>query len=201
MDYDKLARDIYAITGPAENIQKAYNCMTRLRLSVTDEHFTKEDLEKLPGVMGVNRSGDEWQIIVGPGKATKLYQAFETVMADSKRAESSPQDDDGKTPQSPLRTGPARRNPPQKCDAGQAGLEENRSYLRPHHPCLYRLRLITGLLNIAVKVDPTLAAQPVFQMLAIAGNAAFFGLNIFVGINAAKEFGGSPMLGASWPPS
>lgn len=32
-------------------------------------------------------------------------------------------------------------------------------------------------------------------MLAIAGNAAFFGLNIFVGINAAKEFGGSPMLG------
>lgn len=84
MDYDKLARDIYAITGPAENIQKAYNCMTRLRLSVTDEHFTKEDLEKLPGVMGVNRSGDEWQIIVGPGKATKLYQAFETVMADSK---------------------------------------------------------------------------------------------------------------------
>ena len=46
-----------------------------------------------------------------------------------------------------------------------------------------------------MKVDPTLAAQPLFQMLAIAGNAAFFGLNIFVGINAAKEFGGSPMLG------
>ena len=44
MDYDKLARDIYAITGPAENIKKAYNCMTSLRLSVTDENFTKEDL-------------------------------------------------------------------------------------------------------------------------------------------------------------
>lgn len=76
MDYDKLARDIYKLTGPSENIQKAYNCMTRLRLTVTNEHFTKEDLAKLPGVMGVNRSGDEWQIIVGPGKATKLYQAF-----------------------------------------------------------------------------------------------------------------------------
>ena len=77
MDYDKLARDIYNLTGPSENIQKAYNCMTRLRLTVTDEHFTKEDLAKLPGVMGVNRSGDEWQIIVGPGKATKLYQALQ----------------------------------------------------------------------------------------------------------------------------
>lgn len=32
-------------------------------------------------------------------------------------------------------------------------------------------------------------------MLAVAGNAVFFGLNIFVGINGAKTFGGSPMLG------
>ena len=28
MDYDKLARAIYDITGPAGNIEKAYNCMT-----------------------------------------------------------------------------------------------------------------------------------------------------------------------------
>ena len=76
MDYDKLARAIYDITGPAGNIEKAYNCMTRLRLTVKDEHFSKDDLAKLPGVMGINKSGDEWQIIVGPGKATKLYQAF-----------------------------------------------------------------------------------------------------------------------------
>ena len=76
MDYDKLAKAIYDITGPAANIEKAYNCMTRLRLTVKDEHFTKEDLAKLPGVMGINKSGDEWQIVVGPGKATKLYQAF-----------------------------------------------------------------------------------------------------------------------------
>ena len=32
-------------------------------------------------------------------------------------------------------------------------------------------------------------------MLAVAGSAAFFGLNIFVGINAVKTFGGSPMIG------
>ena len=67
MDYDKLARAIYDITGPAGNIEKAYNCMTRLRLTVKDEHFSKDDLAKLPGVMGINKSGDEWQIIVGPG--------------------------------------------------------------------------------------------------------------------------------------
>ena len=36
MDYDKLAKAIYDITGPAANIEKAYNCMTRLRLTVKD---------------------------------------------------------------------------------------------------------------------------------------------------------------------
>lgn len=61
MDYDKLARAIYDITGPAGNIEKAYNCMTRLRLTVKDEHFSKDDLAKLPGVMGINKSGDEWR--------------------------------------------------------------------------------------------------------------------------------------------
>ncbi|WP_288160011.1 PTS glucose/sucrose transporter subunit IIB [uncultured Megasphaera sp.] len=89
MDYDKLARDIYNLTGPSENIQKSYNCMTRLRLTVTNEHFTKEDLAKLPGVMGVNRSGDEWQIIVGPGKATKLYQAFAKIVDDDSNSKPS----------------------------------------------------------------------------------------------------------------
>lgn len=65
----------------------------------------------------------------------------------------------------------------------------------PIIPAFIACGLITGLLNVAFKMDPSLAAQPLLQVLAIAGNAAFYGLNIFVGINAAKEFGGSPMLG------
>ena len=46
--------------------------MTCLRLGVVkEEHFTKEDIGRLRGVMGINKSGDEWQIILGPGKAQK----------------------------------------------------------------------------------------------------------------------------------
>ncbi len=50
-------------------------------------------------------------------------------------------------------------------------------------------------MNVLLKLYPETAAVPAVQMLGIAGNAAFFGLTIFVGINSAKEFGGSPMLG------
>lgn len=196
MDYDKLARDIYTLTGPSENIQKAYNCMTRLRLTVTDEHFTKEDLAKLPGVMGVNRSGDEWQIIVGPGKATKLYQAFAKIVDDDSNSKPSDKKPAEESPQSPF-DGKALHEEIRQKNATPAkqALKKIAHIFVPIIPAFIACGLITGLLNIAVKVDPTLAARPLFQMLAIAGNAAFFGLNIFVGINAAKEFGGSPMLG------
>lgn len=197
MDYDKLAQAIYDITGPAGNIEKAYNCMTRLRLTVKDEHFSKDDLAKLPGVMGINKSGDEWQIIVGPGKATKLYQAFAPLVeAGRKEQPAAAAPDAGDDNQGPF-DGQALHEEIRRKNATPAklALKKIAHIFVPIIPAFIACGLITGLLNVAFKMDPSLAAQPLMQVLAIAGNAAFYGLNIFVGINAAKEFGGSPMLG------
>ena len=198
MDYDKLAKAIYDITGPAANIEKAYNCMTRLRLTVKDEHFTKEDLAKLPGVMGINKSGDEWQIVVGPGKATKLYQAFAPLVEGGSKENPAPSarpdsNDDSQGPfdSQALHEEIRRKN----ATPAKLALKKIAHIFVPIIPAFIACGLITGLLNVAFKMDPSLAAQPLMQVLAIAGNAAFYGLNIFVGINAAKEFGGSPMLG------
>ena len=193
MDYDKLARDIYNLTGPSENIQKAYNCMTRLRLTVTNEHFTKEDLAKLPGVMGVNRSGDEWQIIVGPGKATKLYQTFAKILEDDSNSKPSAKKPAAGSPQSPF-DGKALHEEIRQKNATPAkqALKKIAHIFVPIIPAFIACGLITGLLNIAVKVDPTLAAQPLFQMLAIAGNAAFFGLNIFVASTLPRNSAAPP---------
>ena len=45
------------------------------------------------------------------------------------------------------------------------------------------------------RLDPQLAGHAFFQTLGLAGNAVFWAMNLFVGWNAAKEFGGSPVLG------
>lgn len=177
MDNDKLARTIYDIVGPADNIDSAYNCMTRLRLHVKDEHFTKEDLQSIEGVSGVNKSGDEWQIILGPGKATKVTTSFKAILTAEK----------GKALHEEIRQ--------KNATPAKLALKKIAHIFVPIIPAFIACGLITGLLNIAFKADPALASWPVFQVLAIAGNAAFWGLNLFVGINAAKEFGGSPMLG------
>ena len=90
MDYEKLARDIYTLIGPSDNITQVYHCMTRLRLHVKEEHFTKEQLTAIPGVLGVNKSGDEWQIVVGPGKAGHVTAAFKTLLTQPATSASSP---------------------------------------------------------------------------------------------------------------
>ena len=88
MDYKELAREIYALTGPASNIVQAYHCMTRLRLVVKEEHFIKEDIGRLRGVMGINKSGDEWQIILGPGKAQEVTREFLELLKEDNQSAS-----------------------------------------------------------------------------------------------------------------
>ena len=48
-----------------------------------------------------------------------------------------------------------------------------------------------------MKIDPSYANTTIGGILKITGNAVFYGLNLFVGVNAAKEFGGSAMLGGA----
>ncbi len=72
MSNEELAKNILDIVG-AEKILKAYNCMTRLRLQLKNIDNTIDDkLKKLDGVVGINYSGNELQIILGPGKATNV---------------------------------------------------------------------------------------------------------------------------------
>lgn len=54
--------------------------MTRLRLHVKDGGIPVEEIKKIPGVLGVNKSGDEWQIVLGPGKATKVTKEFKALL-------------------------------------------------------------------------------------------------------------------------
>lgn len=203
MTNKELAQAILALTGPAENIVNAYSCMTRLRLTVKAETFTKEELEKLPEVIGINKSGDEWQIFLGPGKATNVTTEFKALLAAqppapaAEKEDAAPQKDKTVLPKGAIGDGRALHEEIRKKNAtpGKLALKKISRIFIPIIPAFIACGLIMGILNVAFKVNPELASWPFMKMLAIAGNAAFWGMNIFVGINTAKEFGGSPMLG------
>ena len=197
MNYNEIASQIFKLAGNKENILEASHCMTRLRLHLKSYNdIDINAIKGIAGVLGVNVSENELQIILGPGRVTNVYDEFMPLLtpaaesgADS-TAESSdikPAIGDYKTLQAKIKQ---KNATPFKLMTKRIA-----SIFLPLIPGFIACGLITGLLNIAIKVNPAIANTPVTQLLAIMGNAVFFSLNIFVGINAAKEFNGSPIMG------
>ena len=81
MENKELARQILLVVGSGANVRQATHCMTRLRLVLENQDVDREALKKLPGVMGVNQAGPELQIILGPGKAAQVTDAFNALLA------------------------------------------------------------------------------------------------------------------------
>ena len=79
MNKEELARLIYELIGPKSNIKDLTNCMTRVRVQLHKEP-SDESLKAIKGVMGVNHSGEELQIIIGPGKAAAIKKLIQSLM-------------------------------------------------------------------------------------------------------------------------
>lgn len=213
MDYKSLAKKIFDITGPEKNILHTANCMTRLRLQLAQAApETAAQLKALEGVIGVNQTDTELQVILGPGAAEQTAVAFQQQLQ-AARAQAQAQ---GKEKAQPAPSGQNSQNQEndirQKYSIGDGKklhadikaknatpfkllLKKISGIFIPLIPGFIACGLITGLLNLLLKSEPALADMAWIKMLAIMGNAIFYGMNLFVGFNAAKEFGGSPILG------
>lgn len=201
MDHEALAWQIFLLTGPTENIVSVTHCMTRLRLVLRQKDDAMiTSIGKLPGVLGVHDAGEELQIILGPGRVDKVTDAYEALTGGRQAAQNEQTDK------------PQKMEPPQAAAIGDGRALHARIRARnatpikllfkriasifiPLIPAFIACGLISGLLNVAGKADPTFIQTTLYQLLAIAGNTVFWGMNLFVGYNAAKEFGGTPIIG------
>lgn len=188
MSNEEIAKKIFEVVNAPDNVHKAENCMTRLRLGLNslDDHML-EKLKKIEGVLGVNLTETELQVILGPGKVTSVTNEFKKLLAGAAANNSKPKIGDGAELRAQIK---AKNATPFKLL-----LKKISSIFIPLIPGFIACGLITGILNIIIKIDPSMGSLPLIQMLGIMGNAIFWGMNLFVGVNAAKEFGGSPILG------
>jgi beta-glucoside PTS system EIICBA component len=75
-----LASSIIQLVGGKENIADLFHCMTRLRVNVKDMGLAKlDEVKKVEGVMGVQVTSGEIQIIVGPGVETVYNEVVSLV--------------------------------------------------------------------------------------------------------------------------
>lgn len=62
----EIARQVLAAVGGAANVISVTHCMTRLRFTLKDQSIPdKTAIESIPGVMGTNIAGGQYQIIIG----------------------------------------------------------------------------------------------------------------------------------------
>ncbi len=80
VDNRQIAEDVLAAVGGRENIVSATNCMTRLRLTLKDNGASVDDeaVKAIKGVLGVNRAGTQYQVIIGQN-VTKVMAELSTM--------------------------------------------------------------------------------------------------------------------------
>jgi len=206
---EELPNQIFDIIGPADNIEQITNCMTRLRV-----HLKNEDegmharLKALDGVLGINPNGSELQIVLGPGRAQSITASIKSIMAKQQtpskeipdkttNARASAQTVIDPIHNAEIGDGKALHEAIRKKNATPMKLMFRKiaHIFLPLIPAFIACGLITGLLNISLKLFPELQGTPVAQILAVMGSAVIFGMNLFVGVRAAAEFGGTPIMG------
>ena len=186
VDTEKLSKDICETLGK-DNIEKVYNCMTRVRVILRDkDEKIIERINKIQGVMGAHDTEEEFQIIVGPGVATKVATRINELI---KNVAEKKEVFDGEKIHREIRE---KNNTPIKNI-----FKTIASIFFPLIPGFIACGLLTGILGISAKIYPDVVNNNIWQLLAAAGNSVFWGMNLFIGYNAAKIFGGTPILGGA----
>jgi len=195
--YHDLAVKILGAIGGSSNVSEYTHCMTRLRVTVVDRsRIAEAELKKIDGVLGVV-DDETYQIILGPGVVTKVAEEFGKVLEGSVS--------EGKSTASAEQL--QAKGAEMKAQLKKKNDTPFKNFLRkignifiPLIPAFVGAGLIAGIGSIlannitAGNLDATTWQQYV-TILNVIKNAIFSYLVIYVGINAAKEFGATPALG------
>lgn len=206
--YAEMGRAIYDQIGGMSNVQSLYHCMTRLRIVIRDnDKVNLTGLKKIDGVLGVVQ-GNPLEIVVGPGVNIKVAQRM-VEKAGVKENEpfpvdmgsvsgSSYQQDKNEVLQKANEVHAAQKASLKKT-WWRSALQHISAIFIPLIPAFIGAGLISGVSGVlknmmAVKMIPTSWSLSL-TVLGVISNGLFVYLNIYVGINAAKEFGATPGLG------
>lgn len=180
IDYNIVAKNIIASIGGKENVNSLRHCITRVRFRLKDESIANDEaIQNLEGVVSVVHGGGEYMVVIGPA-VEECYEAVCTQlgMADGVSAAEGSAESDEKT------------NPVMKLlniVVGAVG------------PCLNMIcagGILKGLLTMLQMTGLVAADGGAYALLNAAGDAVFFFLPIFLGMNMARTLKGDPFLGA-----
>ncbi|XEC93547.1 PTS transporter subunit EIIC [Paenibacillus tarimensis] len=177
----EIASALLPLLGGKSNIVSATHCTTRLRLTLLDEG--KADvagLEKLDDVQGVFYRTGQLQIILGIGMVSKVHKILEELMADKSESDE----------ETSAVTG-------QKRNILIEIIKTLSNVFIPIIPVIIVSALFMSLIGIAKAFHPAAEDSEWINLLNMFASSIFMIFPVIVGFSAAKEFGGTPYLGAA----
>lgn len=178
LDYDEVAKNIIANIGGKENVNSVRHCITRVRFKLKDEGKADDNVVKnLEGVISVVHGGGEYMVVIGDA-VVDVYDAVCSQLGNS----IVDTDGGGKEEE--------KVNPVMKIlniVVGAVG------------PCLNFIcagGIVKGLLTILQMSGLVQSGSGADVLINAIGDAVFFFLPIFLGMNLAKTLKGDQFLGA-----
>jgi PTS system sucrose-specific IIC component len=206
--YKIIGDGIYAQVGGPENIAKLIHCMTRVRMTIKDDsQVDLEGLKKVPGVLGVAQE-DTLQVILGPGVVNKVAQSMvdevgvdlgEPFPTQATVASTSDYQSGKAAVEAKAKQVHDAHKASQKQTWWRAALKHISSIFIPLIPAFVGAGLISGIAGVLSNLQSvgTIGASwaTLILTMKVINGGLFTYLNIYVGINAAREFKATPGLG------
>lgn len=203
--YTILGDKIFAAIGGPENVASLNHCMTRVRISIIDDQ--KVDvaaLKQISGVLGVVNE-ETLQVVLGPGVVNKVAQAMVASVGVGlgDPFPGTTQTNQHAANKEAVSAVAAQTHAAQKAKLKQtwwrAALKHISAIFIPLIPAFVGAGLISGIAGIMGNMQTAGMLGDNFTefitVLKVINSGLFTYLNIYVGINTAREFGGTPGLG------
>ncbi len=179
--YQELADNIVELMGGESNISFFTHCITRLRFNVKDKSLVKtSEIDKLPGVVGAQWSGDQFQVIIGQAVDDAYRLICEKSGLSAQEAGDKDRDE-----------APAGK----KGFSAAAVLDAITGSIAPVLPVLIAAGFLKVVILLLQQLGIMAATSQTSQVLTFVADAGFYFLPVFVGACAAKKFGVTMSLG------
>ncbi|MCU8279649.1 PTS N-acetylmuramic acid transporter subunit IIBC [Vibrio vulnificus] len=198
-----MISQLLAAVGGSSNVSKCGNCMTRLRLTLANNGVADQAvIKQIPGVMGVVESDEQFQIILGPGKAQQaaelMNKLIESVINGDVQEQAIASDANDL---SSVAAEQKKQMKSKQTSAVQRFLSKFATIFTPLIPGFIAAGLLLGFATLleqmfVLEQTPSQFILDLIAYMKVFGKGLFAFLSILIGYNAQQAFGGSGVNGA-----
>lgn len=184
-NFNKMAEEIVAKVGGAENVNILTHCVTRLRFKLKDETLAKTDeIKEIDGVLSVIQAAGQYQVVIG----NDVVNVFDKIISNYKiSAGEALKVNEGDVTES---------KPTGFKGAWAAFLDYITGTMTQLLPILIGAGLLSVILAIATSLFKVSTESQTYQVFNFVYNAGFYFLPIYVGIAAAKKLNSNQYMAA-----